>query len=393
LLVFYGLGNILGAGIYVLIGEVAGVAGLLSPVSFLLASLLAGFTAFSYAEISSRYPVSAGESVYVYEGFGIVSLSRLVGLLIIFAGITSSAAIVQGFVGYLGVFVQVPGAIIIIVLVLGLASLAAWGITESVRAASLFTLVEILGLLLIIWSGRDALASLPVRIHEITPGIGSMDLRAVFLAALLAFYAYIGFEDMVNVAEEVKSPERNLPVAILAALVISSLLYVLVALVAVLSVPPAELAQSSAPLAYIYEHNTGSSPVLITVIGMLAVINGALIQIIMVSRILYGMARKGWVFARLGEVNPVTQTPLLATYITAVAITVLALTSTIAELAQYTSFLILVVFVMVNAALIRIKRRMPDPGNARVYPMAMPVTGMALSILFIVIQLHDWLFA
>ena len=146
----YGLGNILGAGIYVLVGKVIAHAGLFAPLSFLIASLLACLTAFTYAELSARYPLSAGEAVYVQQGLGIRTVSALVGLLIIFAGMVSAATILRGFTGYLQVFVPVPEIAAILVLVVALGGLAAWGITESVMVAALITVLEIVGLLMII---------------------------------------------------------------------------------------------------------------------------------------------------------------------------------------------------------------------------------------------------
>lgn len=390
LLTYYGLGNILGAGIYVLVGKVASTAGILAPISFLIASLLAAFTAFSYAELSSRYPTSAGESVYIHEGYGKRYLSLGVGLLIVLAGMLSSAAIVQGFVGYLQVFVKVPGELVIVGLVFLLALVAAWGINESVRAAALLTLLEVVGLLMILWTGQDALAQLPDRWHEFIPSGNWMVWHGVLLGALLAFYAYIGFEDMVNVAEEVKSPERNMPLAIIIALIVSGLLYVLISLVAVLSLPVEKLAVSDAPLALIYEQNTQQRPVVITLIGMFAVINGALIQIIMVSRILYGLSRKGWLHNSLGIVHPATHTPLRATLVSAAGVLLFALSADIAELAENTSFVILIVFVLVNGALIRIKRKDPMPLGIKTFPMWVPVTGLVFSLCFVVFRTYNF---
>ena len=160
LLIFYGLGNILGAGIYALIGKVAGAAGMYTPVSFLIASLLAAFTAFSYAELSSRYPSSAGESVYVYEGFGLRRLALLVGLLIVLAGVLSSAAIIQSFIAYLQEFTQVPRMLTLSIVVAVLTLVAIWGIVESVRMAAFLTVLEIIGLLIILWVAGGSLADL-----------------------------------------------------------------------------------------------------------------------------------------------------------------------------------------------------------------------------------------
>src|SRR3989338_3465696 len=244
---FYGLGTILGAGIYVLVGKVADTAGLYAPIAFLIAALLAGLTGLSYAELAARHPKSAGEAVYVEDGLRWRSLSILVGFLIIIAGIVSAATIANGFVGYLHVFVVVPDWLAITLLVFSLGGLAAWGIDESVMAATFITLIEIGGLLLILAVAGGSLAELPARLPELIPPPDGVVWQGILLGAFLAFYAFIGFEDMVNVAEEVKDPTRNLPLAILIAIGVSTVLYLLVALVAGPAPPPAELAQSRGP--------------------------------------------------------------------------------------------------------------------------------------------------
>jgi amino acid transporter len=381
LIVFYGLGTILGAGIYVLVGKVAGSAGLLAPVSFLLAAVAVAATAFSYAELSSRYPLSAGEAVYIQHGLGCSWLSIAAGMLIAFAGIVSSAAISRGFVGYLQVFVATPDWLAIVLLVLVLGLLAVWGIGQSVRFASVLTVIEIGGLAWVIVAGAPALATLPERLPEMAQLARTGDVwPGVLFGAFLAFYAFLGFEDMVNVAEEVVDPRRILPFAILIVLAISTVLYVLVALAAILMVPPATLEASDAPLALVIETATGLKPVYISFIGMAAVVNGALIQIIMVSRIVYGMSRQGWFPPLLGQVNRVTRTPVLATVFVAIGIIVFALWLPLTALAGATSFLILIVFVLVNVSLVRIKHREEPGSTVATYPVWVPIFGALVSL-------------
>ena len=387
LITFYGLGTILGAGIYVLIGKVAAAAGLYAPVAFLVAALLAGFSAFSYAELSARFPKSAGEALYVEEGMHLRGLSILVGGLIILTGIVSAATIANGFVGYLHVFVAIPDWVAITVVVLGLGVLAAWGIRESVLAATAITVFEVGGLIFILVVAGGSLGQLPERLPELLPPLDAGIWQGILLGAALAFYAFIGFEDMVNVAEEVKDPQRNLPRAILLALGISTLLYLLVALTAVLALPPEELATSRAPLALIYTHTTGDSPVVISLISMFAVVNGALIQIIMSSRVLYGMSRAGWLHAALGNVHPFTRTPLLATALVTLVVLALALWLPLETLAHITSFIMLIVFSLINLSLLRIKRRDPRPSGVRVIPMWIPWAGFLSSSAFVLYQL------
>ena len=388
LLTLYGLGNILGAGIYVLIGKVAATAGAFTPWSFLLASLIAGLTAFSYAELSARYPLSAGEAVYLYEGFGLKHLASAAGLLIIVAGIVSSAAIARGFVGYFQQFLQLPAPLIILSLVAALAALAIWGILESVRVAALFTLAEIFGLLLVVWVAFPQPAELADAMSAMLAPREFGHWNGILLGGVLAFFAYIGFEDMVNVAEEVRDPVHSMPRAILAALAISTLLYMMVALVAVSTVPPDLLAATDAPLALIYARATAAPPVLISIIALVAVVNGALIQIIMASRVAYGLARQGWIPSILGRVNPRTRTPAIATLAVSGLVLAMALLLPVEMLARITSLLLLAVFALVNLALLRIRRR-PDPAYAGfTVPAWVPLGGSLSAAAFLGYQLY-----
>ena len=382
----YGLGNILGAGIYVLVGKVIAHAGLFAPLSFLIASLLACLTAFTYAELSARYPLSAGEAVYVQQGLGIRTVSALVGLLIIFAGMVSAATILRGFTGYLQVFVPVPEIAAILVLVVALGGLAAWGITESVLVAALITVLEILGLLMIIVVATPDMLTGQGLPSDFSPLLEGSAWYGIFAGGFLAFYAFIGFEDMVNVAEEVREPRRNLPRALLLSLAIASVLYFLVALAAISSVPASLLAGSDAPLADLYRYVTGQEPVVITLIGMFAVINGALIQIIMASRVCYGMSRQRWLPSMFGRVNALTRTPLLATAVVSLVVLGLALCFPIETLAKATSYFLLLVFSLVNLSLWRLKRGGDQPAGILQVPVWVPAAGFIASFLFVVIQ-------
>ncbi len=388
LVILYGMGTILGAGIYVLIGEVAAVAGFKAPLSFFLAAMLAAFSAFSYAELSSRFPLSAGESVYIQEGTGWQWLAIVVGLMVVLVGVVSSATIARGFVGYLHVFVKIPLPTALSALIISLGLIAWWGIVESVFIAGLLSLVEAFGLLMIIGLGCNNIARLPALWPELvtTAGDGGL-LSGVVPGAFLAFYAFIGFEDMVNVAEEVKEPRRTLPIAIILVLILTSILYIAVSLAAVLTVNPVELAGQGAPLSYIYEVSTGRKPVVITLIGMFAVVNGALIQIIMASRILYGMSNQGWLPEVLGRVHPRTRTPHIATLMITAGILAFALWLPLVTLAKATSFITLVIFSLINLALIRVKFRDPrPPQGVMVYPLWLPVAGLIANLIFIVHQ-------
>lgn len=387
LITLYGLGNILGAGIYVLVGEVVGAAGMGAPLAFMIAAAVAALTAFTYGELAARYPVSAGEAVYIHEAFGRRGLSMIVGLLIAAAGMVSSATLARGFVGYFQVLLAAPAALLIVCLVATLGLIAAWGIKSSVRIAALLTVIEAGGLVMIVIVAGGNLDTIPGKLPEMLLLGGESAISGVLLGAFLAFFAFIGFEDMVNVAEEVEHPERNLPFGILIALCVSTVIYLLVVLVALTSVPMEQLAESKAPLAVIFQQVTGRSPVIISGIGLLAVINGALVQIIMAARIFYGMGVRGWLPRALGTVNARTKTPLLATLVVVVIIIGLALWFPLVHLAAATSFIVLSVFALINLALIALKRRQPRVAGVLPCPMWVPAAGAATSFGLLMTQL------
>ena len=386
LIAFYALGTILGAGIYALVGKVAGPAGLYAPVSFLVAAAVAALTGLSYAELAARLPRSAGAALYVHHAFPWRALAVVVGLLVMLTGIVSAATLANAFVGYLEVFFAAPRLVVITVLVVAMGALSLWGIGESVRVAAAITLIELMGLAVVLAAGVDSLATLPARWHELVPPVDAGVWQGIVLGGFLAFYAYIGFEDTANVAEEVQNPQRNLPRAILLSLALATVLYVAVALVAVLSLPLNELTGSNAPLALVYERTSGRAPTFVALISLFAVVNGAMIQIIMAARVLYGMSREGWLpgFARL---HPRTRTPWVATGVVIAAVLAFALGSNLVMLAKITSFVILVVFAGVNSALLRVKlKREPAPAGVRSYSVAIPIAGVATTVALIAVQ-------
>ncbi|RLA22572.1 MAG: amino acid permease [Gammaproteobacteria bacterium] len=386
LLVLYGLGTTIGAGIYALLGELAGVSGYMAPASFLVASFMAALTAASFAELSGRFPHCAGAALYVKEGLNSERLSILVGLLVVAAGLVSAAALTIAFAGYLHDLFELNKLTTIIAVSLLLGGTAAWGITQSVFIAALVTVIEIGGLLLVIAVSHSSFNELPSRIGELIPSLESASLGAVYSGALLAFYAFIGFEDMVDVAEEVKEVKRNLPTAILLTLGITTLLYMVIMVAAVLSIHPSQLAASEAPLAYLYEHYTGDKGI-IGVIGLFAIINGALIQMIMASRVLYGLSSRNLLPALLSKIHPRTRTPLVATFLVTVVVLMLAVTGKLTTLAELTSLIILVVFALVNLSLLRIKRRTPVPSDSISFPIWVPALGFLVCSGFVLSQL------
>lgn len=391
LLVFYGIGTILGAGIYVLIGKVAGEAGLYTPFSFLFASLLAGFSAFSYAELASRFPRSAGEAIYIEEGFAIKRLSILVGLLIVLVGIVSVATLAHGFSGYFSVFFDFPDTLVVTLLIIVVGLICAWGIGQSVLLAAVMTVVEIIGLLIILYVGRDAFVLLPAKIPELLPSFELPVWAGIFMGGFIAFYAYLGFEDIVNVAEEAIKPRINIPRAIIISLIVITLFYILISVVAIVLISPQVLSTSDAPLAMLYEKTTGQSPLLITAISLISVVNGALVQVIMASRVLYGMSQKKWLPEKFGSINATTRTPVYATIIVTLLILFFALVLPLLSLAKITSFITLIIFCLINFALLKIKysRREHDGFSVAIW---VPLIGGISTLLFILYLLISFFY-
>jgi amino acid transporter len=387
MVVLYGLGTTIGAGIYALVGEIAGLAGYHAPWSFLVAALLASLTAISFAEMSRRYPRAAGSALYVLKGFGSIRLSTLVGLLVAAAGMTSASAMTNAFVGYLQAFAEADRLTAITLTVVALGAIAAIGIAESVAVASVITVIEIFGLLLVVAVNWHSIALLPARIGELLPPADFEGWGLILAGAMLAFYAFLGFEDMVVVAEEVKDVRRSLPLAIMATLAITTVLYLLVMTVALLAMAPAELAASEAPLAALYQKGAGASPMPINAIATVAILNGALVQVIMASRMLYGLASKRQIPAIFAYVDPRTHTPLLATLVVTLLILLLSLPGTLKGLAQATSIVMLMVFALVNLSAWRVKRSMPARRGLRFVPAWVPLAGFLITVAFVLREL------
>ncbi len=387
MLVFYGLGNIFGAGIYVLIGEMAGLAGIYIPFSFLLACIVVSFTALTYAELSARYPVSAGEAVYINAGFDSPTFATVIGLTIAFAGLLSSATILDGFHGYLSTFMQIPEIVTAFIVTLLISIIAIWGISQSIIITALLTLIEILGLVIIIFVGFEYISWDIQTLQKLTPPIEFTSLNAIILGAFLAFYAFLGFEDMVNIAEEVKTPTKTMPKAIITTLVIATLFYIAIAVVSISVLPVDKLAHSTAPLAKVYETATHSKATILSTIALFAVINGVLIQIIMASRIFYGMSSQGWLPNFLSIVHPKTRTPINATIFAGLLVFFLATVFPIITLAQSTSFLIFIIFTLINISLISIKLKNPHPQGIKTYPMIIPLIAIILNLTLLGFQI------
>jgi basic amino acid/polyamine antiporter, APA family len=379
LLVLYGVGITIGAGIYVLIGAVAGHAGRYAPWSFLLAAGVMAFTVGSYAELATRFPVSAGEAAYVRHAFGSRALSRTVSLLTILVGLIASSTVAIGAAGYISQFISLPEWALVAGVLLLLGAVAAWGILESVLVASVFTLIEVAGLLVIIILGAKSGFTLTEGISS--PPLHGPTLAAIGYASLLAFFAFIGFEDLANVVEEAKMPHRDIPLAMAITLLIATALYWGVATVAVSVTPPEQLAASKAPLKDVFQALTTASPAAISLIAISATLNTILAQISMAARVIYGMARQGDLPSWAGHVHAKTATPIWATAFIVVTAVAIALLLPFERLAESTSVVTLLIFALVNLSLLwlRLTKAGPPEQHVRV-PIWVPATGVVICI-------------
>lgn len=387
LLTLYGLGVTVGAGIYVLIGATAAQAGAQAWLAFVVAALVAGCTAFSYAELSTRFPVSAGEAAYVTAGFGRAGLATIVGGLVAASGLVSASAITVGASGYLYALTGAPPNLLIFVVVALLALLALWGIKQSVIVAGAITVLEILGLVfVIVWGGFIA-DQAGVAPSDLLPSFDVPVWSGILAATVLAFFAYIGFEDMVNVAEEVENPRRTMPLAIIITLVVATVLYCAVSVSVLLAVPVEALAASQAPLTLVFATAPQQVQLLFAALAVVATVNGVLIQMIMVSRVIYGMADQGNLPSMLARLSERTQTPTVATGLVALGVLVLSLFLPVEQLAQWTSQIVLTVFVFINVSLIAIKRQSGQSGDHFRVPSLLPAFGALTSAALLVASL------
>lgn len=381
LLTLYGLGVTVGAGIYVLVGATAAEAGVFAPISFVIAAIVVGFTAFSYAELSTRYPVSAGEAAYVEAGFSSAALATVVGLAVAMSGLVSAAAVSLGAASYLHGLTGAPEAVLTVCVVITMGVIALWGITQSVMVAAVITVIEVSGLLFVMIWGFGFADPSGVGLTDILPPLTGPHWAGIGAASLLAFFAFVGFEDMANVAEEVKDPVHTMPKAIVWTLVLATVLYIGTTTAVLMAVPLGALSASAAPLSLVFASAPDTVQQGFGIIAIVATVNGVLIQMIMASRVIYGLADRGHLPKALAHVSVRTQTPDLATLAVVSAILLLALTFPIDALAERTSQIVLGVFVLVNLALIRLKLRGPSTEPHFRVPVIVPVMGVATSLL------------
>ncbi len=376
------VGDILGAGIYALVGEVGAEVGGAIWTAFTAALILAVFTAFSYSELVTKYPRAAGAALYVNRAYKVPFLTFIVAFAVMASGITSASTLARAFAGdYFKEFWDVPIIPVALVFILIVAAINLRGISESVKINVTLTIVEVAGLILIMVIGVAALSQGDAdfgRNFEFKEG------ESVFIAiiggASLAFYALIGFEDSVNVAEETREPSRAFPRALFGGLAIAGVIYLLVTLTASMVVETDALAGSSGPLLEVVEVGPLGIPTrLFSFIALLAVANGALINMVMASRIVYGMSKQGIVPQTFGEVLSERRTPLAAIVFTTVLAIILISTGDLSDLADTTVLLLLSVFAIVNVSVLVLRRDPVDHEHFRA-PAVLPVLGALVSV-------------
>ncbi|MEV6963199.1 APC family permease [Streptomyces sp. NPDC051207] len=382
LLYFFILGDVLGAGVYVLVGQIVAASGGAVWVPLSVALCLAMLTAGSYAELATKYPRAGGASHYTTRAYGPFA-GFLAGYCMLAAGIVSVAALARGFAGdYLSAFVSLPVAAVVVVFLAALALLNARGIKESTRANVVATVIEVGGLLIVVVLGAWIVLRGDGHVDALTdlgaPHKGAA--AAVLSGAVLAYYSFVGFETSVNVAEETRDPVRSYPRALFGALGTAGLIYVLVGLAATAAVPAPVLAASSGPLLEVVTAAGGVPERLFGAIALVAVANGALLTGIMSSRLAFGMARDGLLPRQLATVLPQRRTPWVAIALTTALSLLLALTGDVATLASTLVLLLLVVFFMVNTATLVLRKDTADRTHFRV-PIVVPVLGAASCVL------------
>lgn len=391
LLLLFIVGDILGTGIYALTGQVANQVGGVVWLPFLVAFVVAMVTAFSYLELVTKYPRAAGAALYTHKAFGIHFITFIVAFAVMCSGITSASTASRAFAANMSnaFNLNLAGGIGITVIGLGFMALVAAinlrGVGESVKANVVLTCVELTGLLIIITIGLMAIAAGQgdvSRVLEFKTTGGGSAFWPVIAATTLAFFAMVGFEDSVNMAEECKNPTRIFPKVLLAGLVITGAIYVLVSISAITLVPPAELGEGETPLLKVVQAGAPNFPIWIFgFITMFAVANSALINMLMASRLVYGMSREHVLPPLLGKVHPTRRTPYVAIGFTSLlAFGLITFVGEVPALGGTTALLLLCVFTVVNVAVLVLRKDTVAHEHFRT-PTVLPVLG-AISCAF-----------
>ncbi|WP_419995507.1 APC family permease [Streptomyces boninensis] len=380
LLILFVIGDILGTGIYATTGKVAGKIGGAIWLPYAIGFVVALLTAASYVELVGKYPKAAGAALYTQRAFKIPFLTFIVAFMVMCSGLASASAAARAFSGdYMGEFTDVSPTLIAVLFILVLAALNLRGVSESVKTNVVLTIVELTGLLIIIGIGVAAVLTgegEPSRLTEFdTSGTGYAVLTGVLGATALGFFAFVGFEDSVNMVEETKDPARSFPRAIFIGVAITGTIYVLVALISSLMVDHSRLAESSGPLLLVVKESGVEIPAKVfALIALFAVSNSALINLMMASRLCYGLANERVLPKVMGRVLPGRRTPVVGIVFVCLIAIGLVTTSEIEDLGDTTSFLLLCVFTVVNIAVLVLRRQPVEHAHFRT-PTWAPVLG------------------
>ncbi len=394
MLLLFILGDVLGAGVYALAGTIAGEVGGAIWVPLLIALCFAMLTAGSYAELVTKYPHAGASAVFAGKAFKSPLISFLVGFCMLAAGVTSAAGLSLAFAGdYMAPFIDLPPHIVALIFLVVIALLNARGIKESLSANLVMTVIEVSGLLLVIiaavWFFRSGNGDLS-RAVQFKEGVNPA--FAVLGAALLAFYSFVGFETSANLAEEVRNVRTVYPRALFGALLIAGAIYMGVGIAAATVMPTEQLVHSSAPLLEVVKaSNLGIPPRLFAFIALVAVANGALLTMIMSSRLAYGMSRQGLLPNALSNVLPERRTPWVAIVATTVVAIILTLTGSLATLAETVVLLLLFVFISTNLAVLVLRKDTVEADHFRV-PTWVPVLAIVSCLILLTQQSAEtWL--
>jgi amino acid transporter len=394
MLLLFILGDVLGAGVYALAGTIAGQVGGAIWVPLLIALCFAMLTAGSYAELVTKYPHAGASAVFAGKAFKSPLISFLIGFCMLAAGVTSAAGLSLAFAGdYMAPFIQLPAHVVALIFLVVIALLNARGIKESLSANLVMTVIEVSGLLLVIvaavWFFQTGEADLS-RAVQFKEGINPA--YAVLGAALLAFYSFVGFETSANMAEEVRNVRKVYPRALFGALLIAGAIYMGVGVAAATVMPIDQLIHSSAPLLEVVKaSHLGIPPRLFAFIALVAVANGALLTMIMSSRLAYGMSRQGLLPHALSKVLPERRTPWVAIVATTVVAIILTLTGSLATLAETVVLLLLFVFISTNLAVLILRRDKVEADHFRV-PTWVPVLAIVSCLILLTQQSAEtWL--
>ncbi|MFJ6003551.1 APC family permease [Arthrobacter sp. NPDC092385] len=376
------VGDTLGAGIYTLVGTMADDVGGVIWLPLLIALVLALLTAGTYAELITKYPHAGGAARYVDRAFSIPYLSFLVGFLMMASGITTAAALANAFAGdYLAALIDVPAAPTAVVFIILLTLINLRGVRESLAANLVASVIEVTGLVLVIVLAAVVLGSgngEPARLLEFAPDVPP--LQGAFAASVIAFFSFLGFEAAANMAEEVHNPSRAYPRALFGAIGTAAVVYLLIAIGAVIVLPPTELAESTGPLlAVVTASGAGIPPWLFSLIALVAIANGALLFMVMASRVGYGLAEAELLPRAFARVLPKRRTPWVSIVVVAGLTIVLSLVGDVGTLAETTVLLLLLVFLSANVSILVLKKDKVDHAHFAV-PRIVPVLAIIASI-------------